>query len=59
MKIHITNPLLIKVNPVARTLEDPKYRPKTILSKKVYNRKKENDRLRKNNKGMRRGYEKS
>ncbi len=52
--------MLIKpINPVAKTLEDPKYRPKTILSKKVYNRKKENDRLRKNNKGMRRGYEKS
>ncbi len=52
--------MLIKpINPVAKTLEDPKYRPKTILSKKVYNRKKENDRLRENNKRMRRGYERS
>ena len=50
--------MLIKpINPIARTLEDPKYRPKTIPSKKVYNRKKENDRLRKNNKRMRKGYE--
>ena len=50
--------MLIKpINPIARTLEDPKYRPKTIPSKKVYNRKKENDRLRKNNKRMRRGQE--
>ena len=48
--------MLIKpINPIARTLKDPKYRPKTIPSKKVYNRKKENDRLRKNNKAMRRG----
>ena len=52
--------MLIKpINPIARTLEDPKYRPKTIPSKKVYNRKKENDRVRKNNKRMRKGYEKS
>tara|TARA_B100000287_G_scaffold92914_1_gene85059 strand:- start:2777 stop:2923 length:147 start_codon:yes stop_codon:yes gene_type:complete len=41
MKIHITNPLLIKVNPVAKTLEDPKYRPQVVKSKKKYNRKKE------------------
>ncbi len=43
MKIHITNPLLVKVNPVARTLEDPKYRQKVIPSKKKYNRKKTNE----------------
>ena len=36
MKIHITNPLLIKVNPIAKTLEDPKYRPQVVKSKKSY-----------------------
>ena len=41
MKIHITNPLLIKINPIARTLEDPKYRQKVVKSKKKYNRTKE------------------
>ena len=41
MKIHITNPLLIKVNPIAKTLEDPKDRQKVVKSKKKYNRKKE------------------
>ena len=41
MKIHITNPLLIKVNRIAKTLEDPKYRQKVVKSKKKYNRKKE------------------
>ena len=41
MKIHITHPLLIKVNPVAKTLEDPKYRPRVIPNKKKFNRKKE------------------
>ena len=42
MKIHITNPLLIKVNPVAKTLEDPKYRPRVIPDKTKYIRKKGN-----------------
>ena len=42
MKIHITNPLLIKVNPVAKTREDPKYRPRVIPDKTKYNRKKGN-----------------
>ena len=46
MKIHITNPLLIKVNPIARTLEDPKYRQKVIPSKKKYNTKKSNEKSR-------------
>ena len=40
MKTHITNPLLIKVNPVAKTLKDPKYRSKVIPDKTKYNRKK-------------------
>ena len=32
--------LIYKVNPIAKTLEDPKYRSKVIPNKKKYNRKK-------------------
>ena len=32
--------LRYKINPVAKTLEDPKYRPRVIPDKKKYNRKK-------------------
>ena len=35
--------IIFKINPIAKTLKDPKYRPKVIPSKKKYNRKKTNE----------------
>ena len=34
------NQLKYKINPVAKTLKDPKYRSKVVPDKKKYNRKK-------------------
>ena len=40
------NQLKYKVNPVAKTLKDPKYRSKVVPDKTKYNRKKSNEKSR-------------
>ena len=37
------NTVMKKSNPIAREVRTPKFKPKVIASKKIYNRKKLND----------------